>query len=206
MKEFKIRCSAIGEIMTKSRSKSNPLSKTTESYLQEWVKEQIYGVKNFKGNKYTQKGIEVEDASINYIADELGYHFLAKNESHFENDFLTGTPDVITNELVIDVKNSWDMFTFPLFEEEIPTKGYYYQLQGYMALTGKQNAKLIYTLMDTPEELINNWTDAPYSYEGLESKYRIKEFNIERDQEVISDIYKKVEECREYITQLINKI
>jgi hypothetical protein len=206
MKEFKVRCSSIGEIMTKSRSKSNPLSKTTESYLQEWVKEQIYGAKNFKGNKYTQKGIEVEDESINYIADELGYHFLAKNESHFENDFLTGTPDVITEHLVIDVKNSWDMFTFPLFEDEIPNKGYYYQLQGYMALTGKQSAKLIYTLMDTPDELINNWTDVPYSYEGLESKYRIKEFNIERDQEVILEIYEKVRECREYITQLINKI
>ena len=61
MKQFKIRCSAISQIMTRSKVKSNPLSKTTESYLQEWLKEQIYGAQNFKGNKFTQKGLDVED-------------------------------------------------------------------------------------------------------------------------------------------------
>ena len=150
MKQFKIRCSAISQIMTRSKVKSNPLSKTTESYLQEWLKEQIYGAQNFKGNKFTQKGLDVEDESINYVMEELNYDFLVKNEDSFENDFLTGTPDVLTDDLVIDMKNSWDMFTFPLFEDAIPTKAYYYQLQGYMALTGKTKAKLIYTLMDTP--------------------------------------------------------
>ncbi len=204
MKEFKIRCSAISQIMTRSKVKSNPLSKTTESYLQEWVKEQIYGAKNFKGNKFTQKGLDVEDDSIDYVMNALDYDFLVKNEESFENDFLTGTPDVLTDDLVIDMKNSWDMFSFPLFEDKVPTKGYYYQLQGYMALTGLKKAKLIYTLMDTPEELLNNWTDVAYSYEGLDSKYRIKQFEIDRDDKVIEDIYKRVEECREYVNKLMS--
>ena len=41
MKEFKIRCSAIGKIMTNPRSKTETLSKTTKTYLEEWSKEQI---------------------------------------------------------------------------------------------------------------------------------------------------------------------
>jgi hypothetical protein len=30
----------------------------------------------------------------------------------------------------LDVKSSWDATTFPFFDTEIPTKDYYYQLQG----------------------------------------------------------------------------
>ena len=37
---FKIRCSAIGQIMTNSRKKGE-LSKTTQSYLDLWIKEKI---------------------------------------------------------------------------------------------------------------------------------------------------------------------
>jgi len=45
MKLFKARASSSGKLMTKPRSKSEVLSKTTKSYLEEWTKEQIYGVR-----------------------------------------------------------------------------------------------------------------------------------------------------------------
>jgi hypothetical protein len=44
LKEFKIRCSAIGQIMTNPRSNTEVLSETTKTYCQNWVKEQIYGI------------------------------------------------------------------------------------------------------------------------------------------------------------------
>ena len=78
MKEFKIRCSAIGQIMTNSRSKSEALSKTTKSYLQEWVKEQIYKRKKTISSKYLEKGLIMEDNSLDYIAENLGYGMLKK--------------------------------------------------------------------------------------------------------------------------------
>jgi len=206
MKEFKIRASAVGNIMTNSRSKSNPLSKTTETYLQEWMKEQIYGGQKFTGNKYTEKGLQVEDESIDYISEHLGYGFLLKNDMKYENEFMTGTPDVIHDGVVIDMKNSWDHWTFPIFEKSVPTKDYYWQLQAYMALCNLDKAKLIYTLMDTPEDLLNAWTDVPYSYEELDSKYRIKVFEIERNDEDIQKIYDRVKECRTYLEELKNSL
>jgi hypothetical protein len=170
------------------------------------MKEQIYGGQKFTGNKYTEKGLQVEDESIDYISENLGYGFLLKNDMKYENEFMTGTPDVIHDGVVIDMKNSWDHWTFPIFEKSVPTKDYYWQLQAYMALCNLDKAKLIYTLMDTPEDLLNAWTDVPYSYEELDSKYRIKIFEIERNDEDIQKIYDRVKECRTYLEELKNSL
>ena len=222
MKEFKIRCSAIGSIMTNARSKSETLSETTKKYCQEWLKEQIYNKKKQFSSKYTDKGNVVEDDSLDFVAEQLGLGMLIKNEEFFENDFLRGTPDAITNDFIIDVKNSWDCFTFPLFETEVPNKDYYYQAQGYMALTGVKKYKLIYTLMDTPKHLIekeaywyckNNGFDQldegiladftdRMTFDNIEDKYRIKIFEIDYNEEVVNDIKERVNECKNYINQI----
>ena len=227
MKTFKIRCSAIGQIMTNPRTKKEYLSKTTASYCEEWLKEQIYSRKKEISSKYLDKGNMVEQSSLDYIESELGYDSLPKNEKSFENDYLTGTPDAIfsdhivdvhtknktqvllTRPHIIDVKNSWDCFTFPLFYDNVPNKNYYWQAQGYMALTGLDYYRLIYTLMDTPEELIKkeyfgsnldyDTFAKHYKYSDIDSKYRIKVFEIERNDLDIDRIYTRVEECRQYI-------
>ena len=43
---FKIRASASGKLMVNPRSKLETLSETTKTYVKEWAKEHIYGVKN----------------------------------------------------------------------------------------------------------------------------------------------------------------
>ena len=213
MKDFKIRCSAIGKIMTNARSKTETLSKTTISYLEEWTKEQIYSRRKEIFSKYLDKGNAVEVDSLDFIKTHLNYKQLEKNEEFFENDFLTGTPDAILDDHIIDVKNSWDCFSFPLFFNSIPNKDYYYQAQGYMALTGIDRYKLIYTLMDTPEDLIqreyfgDQSTDlvefaSKYKYSDIEPQYRIKIFDIYRNDEDIENIYNRVDECRQYINSL----
>jgi len=198
--------------MTNPRSKTETLSKTASSYCQQWLKEQIYGRKKEFGSKYTNKGNIVELESLNYIAKELDYDSIVKNEESFENEFLTGTPDAILDDHIIDVKNSWDCFTFPLFYSYVPNKDYYWQAQGYMALVGCDSYRLIYTLMDTPEELIEKeyfgsnldyeTFSSHYKYKGIESKYRIKVFDIYKNEQDIEKIYTRVEECREYINNL----
>lgn len=203
MKQFKIRCSAIGQIMTNPRAKKDieagVLSSTTKNYVQEWVKEQIYGRRKDISSKYLDKGNQLEDESIEFLTANSDYGFLIKNEEHFENDFLTGTPDIITNDEVIDMKNSWDCFTFPLFFDVIPNKDYMYQLQGYMALTGRKKAKLVYTLMTTPKDINFGKED---NYDEVDAKYRIKEFVVERDDEIIQAIQNRVKQVQEYINQL----
>ncbi len=64
---------------------------------------------------------------------------VSENEERITNEYITGVPDVNT-DVLIDVKSSWDAFTFfeKVVEDELKNKDYYYQLQGYMWLTDKQ--------------------------------------------------------------------
>jgi hypothetical protein len=195
LNQFKIRCSAIGQIMTEPRSKSETLSQTCIAYLEQWVKEQLYNTKKQINSKYLTKGNEVEIEAIEYYAEVKNLGFVLKNQEHFENDFMTGTPDLITQFTVYDFKSSWDCFTFPLFETKVD-KNYEAQLQGYMNLTGFKNAKLVYTLQNTPEQL--QW-DEPIDYSIYPDYLRIKEFDIAYDEEFIERVNKRVIECRNYI-------
>lgn len=196
---FKSRASSSGRLMTNPRDKKELLSETTKSYVQEWLKESIYGVRKEIKNKYLSKGLKLEDEAIDKAIEWLDLPFTLKNETFFEDDFFTGTPDLIVNETVYDIKCSWDCFTFPLFDKEIPTKDYYYQLQVYMYLTGCKKAVLTYVLLNTPEELTY---EEKHNYDSLEKKYRIKTFEIEYSSEVIAELIKRVINVREYITQL----
>ncbi|MGL6120668.1 MAG: hypothetical protein ACRC0V_09205, partial [Fusobacteriaceae bacterium] len=186
IKQFKIRCSQIGKIMSEPRSKSAEYSETLKTYCEGWLKEQIYEKRKEIISKYLTKGNLCENQSIERINDVF-VSFYSKNEKHFENDFCTGTPDIVGNDLIIDVKNSYDFTTFPLFDTEINNKDYSYQLQGYMYLTGCKNAKLIYTLENLPTELIERelnilgfeYTEENeklFQYDNVEEKFRIKTF------------------------------
>jgi hypothetical protein len=197
MNNFKIRASATQNIMTNPRSKSETLSETCKTYLEEWAKESIYGVRKNIKSKYLTKGISVEDEAIEYYSEIAKLGFVLKNQDRFEDEFFTGTPDLITGDTVYDFKSSWDCFTFPLFDTE-PDKGYWMQLQVYMELTGLKKAKLVYTLQNTPDELEY---DEPMDYSNVLSHLRIKEFSFDYDPDFILSVKERVLECREYVNQ-----
>jgi hypothetical protein len=195
---FKIRASASGKVMTNARSKSELISETTKTYVKEWLTEHIYGIRKEIKNKYLSKGLKMEDTAIDKAIEWLDLPFAIKNEQTFEDDFFKGTPDLIVGETVYDIKCSWDAFTFPLFEKEIPTKDYYYQLQVYMHLTGCRNAVLTYVLLNTPEELTY---EEKHNYDNMSKEYRIKTFTIEYSEEVIADLKERVTNIRNFIKE-----
>jgi len=197
---FRCRASALGKLMTNPRSKSETLSQTTKSYLEEWVKEQIYGINKQINSKYIQKGLALEDTAIEFYSVAMDKDFMIKNLDKFEDDFFTGTPDCMHEGIVYDFKTSWDCFTFPLFDQE-PDMGYYYQLQVYMYLTGLRKAKLVYTLQDTPEFITY---EEPVSYAHVDNSYRVKEFDIEYDPLVIETAKARIIECRDYVKELLS--
>jgi hypothetical protein len=199
---FKIRASASGKIMTNARAKSELISETTKSYVKECLISEIYGIKKQINNKYLSKGIWLEDEAIDKAIEWLDIPFALKNEKYFEDDFFCGTPDLILENEVLDIKCSWDAFTFPLFENEIPTKDYYYQLQVYMHLTGKRKARLVYVLLNTPEELLY---EEKHSYDNMDKKYRIKTYEIEYSEDVIADLKERVTNIRNYIKTIYNE-
>lgn len=224
MTAFKVRCSALGKVMTSPRSKSEILSQTAKTYVEEQVLLAKYGIVKTFNSRYTDKGNLVEDESIKLASEVLELGFILKNDEHFSNDFLTGTPDVNTASLILDVKSSWDATTFPFFATEIPTKDYYYQLQGYMWLTGKQKSLLVYCLVNTPLDMVQDeirrahWNanlleesldlidevQKRHNFDHIPDNRRVKVFEVERDDEVIEQIKERVELCREYFNTLYN--
>jgi hypothetical protein len=186
--------------MTSARSKNELLSETTKTYAKEWLTEQIYGFRKEIKSKYLYKGLVLEDEAIDKAIEWLDLPFAIKNEQHFENDFIKGTPDLIVDGVVYDIKCSWDAYTFPIFENEIPNKDYFYQLQCYMHLTGCTKAVLTYVLLNTPEEVVY---ETPQNYDDLDKKYRIKTFEIDYDQSVIDTLIERVKLTREFLETLI---
>lgn len=195
-KNFKIRASAAGQIITNPQKKDALLSKTTESYVFDWLKESIYGVRKEIKNKYLSKGLALEDEAIDKAIEWLDLPFVLKNEQHFEDGYFCGTPDLITEDRIFDIKCSWNCFTFPLFEKEIPTKDYFYQLQVYMHLTGRKKATLVYVLLNTPEEL--HWEEQ-HNYDSLDKQYRIKTFDVDYQPEIIEDLQNRVLKIIDFI-------
>jgi hypothetical protein len=90
---FKARASASGKLMTAPRSKTETLSETTKTYVYEWLKESIYGIRKNINNKYLSKGLWLEDEAIDKTIELLDLSFAIKNDKFFEDDYFTGTPD-----------------------------------------------------------------------------------------------------------------
>ena len=220
---MKIRCSAIGKIMTNPKTKGESLSQTTKTYLQELAVEEIYGIRKEFSSRYTDKGNEVEELSIALCNDVLNLGFIYKNEENYSNDWISGTPDVNTDEILLDVKSSWDATTFPFFDTELKNKEYFYQLQGYLWLTNKTEALLCYCLIDTPLQIVEDeirrehwkaslieesldlraFVQAKHTFGHIPKEKRLKTFKIAKDNEVIEAIKTRIEECREYYNNLI---
>ena len=198
-------------------ARNNPeLPKGVKTFCQNWVKEQIYKRRKEFTSKYTDKGNFVEDWSIDWINAKRLTSYV-KNEKNYSNEWMTGTPDIVGKEVVIDVKNSYDFSTFPLFETEITNKDYYYQLMVYMELTGLEWSELVYTLNDLPHHLIERearsvawreggaWEDHfegcrdHFTYGDIDDKYKAKYFLLQEDKIVIEQIRTRVELCRDYI-------
>ncbi len=202
MEQFKIRASGCSQIMTNAKKAGELLSQTTKTYVDAWLKEKIYGYRKQFSSKQTDKGIAYEDEAIDKAIEWLNLPFVLKNEQKFENDFLTGEPDLILDDCIIDIKNSWDCFTFPLFETELPNDDYYWQMQCYMELTGKRKSKVVYVLLTTPE----TYQNMEMVYDHVPTEHRIKVFEIDYDQEAIDKIKKRVEEIRIYIETKLQTI
>lgn len=200
IQDFKIRASASGQIMTNPRVKTELLSETTKTYVFDWLKENIYGYRKELNNKYVTKGLELEDEAIDKAIELLDLPFTLKNEQFYENEYFTGTPDLIIKDTVYDIKCSWSAFTFPLFEEKIPNINYKYQVNVYMHLLGLKKAKVIYVLLNTPDSLLN-WEEK-HNYDDLDKKFRIKVYEFEYDEMIINDLKERVENIRSFIKEL----
>ncbi|MDN8246563.1 hypothetical protein QZK48_08415 [Acinetobacter baumannii] len=143
--------------------KDHTLSEGAKSAVERWVVEQQYGFKDFTGNKYTEKGLTLEDHAIKAVQMNslftMGQFIgMQKNEKTLEDEFLIGTPDIINDDHGRDTKCSWSgvqhPFTFRRAEKKTKENGYDWQMRAYMRLTNKPKWAVDFVLLPTPENLI----------------------------------------------------
>lgn len=251
------------------------LGETVKSYLSDWLKGSVWGREKKIRSKYLDKGNISEEDGVTLASINYG-QFYVKNTRHFKDEYFKGTPDVVTYENssllakhgdievwsivlmaklgiiateIIDLKCSWDLSTFPMYDLKIKNKLYWWQLQCYMHLTGARTAKLCYALIDTPLELVLNefknaqWRkigaikeltdnemyeiakDMIYSAAEFEAirtthfpkstlqtfvpipeKNRLKTFVIEYDPQAMERAIDRVEECQQYIVEMMDNV
>lgn len=220
--DFKIHCSAIQSIMATPKA-PNSIPVGAQTVVEHWFKSTWYGKRQYNATVATLKGTAVEWDVVRFIASVHDQYY-EKNERTYSNEFLVGTPDIAPTEIansdfLIDLKSPEDCFSFPLFEDELP-KIYEWQMQGYLHLTGRKYARVIYALVTAPDHLIEkkarqiardqneNYSQELFdavkknmTYDHLPASMRIKEYRVDYDPKKIEQIEQRVKDCRQWLTE-----
>lgn len=207
------------------RKRGPELPQGAKTYVETWLKERIYGKRKEFTSKYTDKGNLVEKDALKFLVQQMGWGFANINTKYFEDEFMCGTPDVILKPLIPDIKNSFDCFSFPLFKLKLDAI-YFWQGMVYMHILKRKKFNVCYCLMNMPQsiiekeakkmsyydeykdtdisEIIETLTEK-YSYDHLPDELRLKVFEFDYDERAIERLQTRVQMCRNYILELIEK-
>jgi hypothetical protein len=206
------------------------LSDTCKTYLIQSYVLSKYGRIREVTTKQMVKGTLSEEDSINLFSHMEGIKY-TKNSYRLSNEYISGTPDLHDGENIvecneiIDIKSCWDIFTFLSNVENPDNQMYYWQLQGYMALTGAKIGTIAYCLVNTPDSIIEGEkyillrkmdvvTEedpefkkelvkliANRKFDDIPMQDRLLTFSVDRNEEDIEKIYRKVVKCREFLSE-----
>ncbi len=204
------------------------LGATCVTYLHELYINLRFGRKKDITTRAIDKGLKVEEDSFT-LYSLLKKKAFFKNEKHYNEDpDIMGTPDEVNDQDddVKDIKSSWSIFTFFATMLTKLKAMYFWQLQGYMILTRRKKAKLVYCLTDTPEQMLNDekwWLarkmgvidslmDDDYIkaceeidrlgiYTDIPLEERIHEIEIPFEESAETKIRARVKECRIYMLE-----
>jgi hypothetical protein len=216
--------------LIKKRDAPSQLSDSCKKYLVKAYAIEKYNRVPDVTTKQMVKGTTAEEAAIqlfSFVEDRSHQ----KNKKQLKNDFICGTPDLYDgpeidqSEEIIDVKCSWDIFTFLNNIANPVNRMYYFQLQGYMALSGAKKGTLAYCLVSTPDEMINDEKrkqfyrmqcvteeDPRYLaacariernmiFDDIPPAERVLKFSVERDDKLIEQVYERVEQARVFLLE-----
>lgn len=224
-----IRASSVGYLMVDPQSKADKesglLSKTAQRHLLDVYIAEKYGRKRDIQTKQMKKGVEVEDQSIELLNKYWGTDY-SKNQDRFTNDFITGHPDILDSNKVVDIKSSYDLWTFLGNLPDKLDNLYYWQLMSYMWLTGATKGHIAYCLSNTPfgiveqekRYLLNRMDviseESPeyvkeamrlefnMTFDDIDVSERVLIFTVDRNEDDIIRIQNRVERAREYLHEI----
>ena len=249
--DIKFRCSSLGYIMTEPRTKSELLSETCKAHLIDVFVSAKYSRREEAQSKFLDKGNDREEDSITLLS-RVSKSVYKKNNQRIENEYITGEPDIYEGnsimeaDVTLDTKTSWSAHTFFRAKINELNKMYFYQGQGYMAITGAKLHKVAFCLVNGLPTAINDekrrlqWKSTKIDFESdpvyiekckqveinhifclkefakenpgfvfhndlenwnydIPMQDRLYVFEIKRDEEVIKNIYVRVQQCRDWL-------
>ncbi len=165
MQKPKFRASGVGHLMTEPKLKADKdagnLSEGAKTHVVDVFTQWKYKRNEELYSKHIEKGNEMEEDAITLVS-VLTDIFHKKNEETLSNEWISGTPDLFIGEsiqnadFIEDTKCSWDVFTFNRTKHKKLNDLYYWQMQGYMMLTGAKEARLRYCLLNATDDLIRD--------------------------------------------------
>jgi len=203
---MKWRASQMGKLMTTSRSKTDVLSQTAKSFINQIAKEDFFGYTSPLVNRYLEKGTNQELESIQLL-NAVRFEDFKKNDVRKINDFMTGECDIVTVSSIIDIKTSWSLDTFPELPEDIDAKEYEWQGRAYMYLYDKPEFELVYCMVSTWDEFLTQYDDKTlHKVDHIDPAKRITSIFFERDIELEQQMIERCQLATEYYIERITKL
>lgn len=206
MHKHKFRASSLADIMTDPKGKDEVLSVGAKTTVEKLAKQLVYGYDEVISSKYMEKGIEVEDQSIELV-NRVFFTNYKKNAERRTNDWITGECDIIVpGEKVIDIKSSWSLATFPALSKSGEDKGYEWQGRAYMMLWDVDQFEINYCMVSTPEHLVGYEDPQIHEVDHINPEMRVTRVIYSRDRALEEKIKTKVEAAQAYMDVLVQQI
>lgn len=207
MPDVLFRCSAVGKLMGEPKKKGEVLTDTAKTFIRQMAAEDIFGVDFSVSSREMQKGIQCEDASIALYNAVFGKS-LKKNGERRTDEYLTGESDLPDVDEVADIKTAWSIATFPLSADDVSDtqrKLYEWQVRAYMRLWDKPRGRVVYCLVDTPEDLCK-WEDASlHMVSHIPDHMRVTTWAYDRDAELEAQMLDKIKHARAYYAHVVRQ-
>lgn len=202
------------------------LSDTCKKRLAQIYTEETTGRKKNIESLYIEKGLETEEESITKYSLLTGKMY-RKNKERRCNGFVCGEIDFDDEEenMTIDAKGSWDIFTFDATVAKAMGNAYWWQGQMYMWLWDRDLHRLAYCLNNTPNEILNKLENRLFhNFVGSEEEYKeaiielryshifddlplkrkIRTYTIQRDEDAILEAQRMIPHFRNFLKNIPN--
>jgi len=195
---MKFRASSLGKLMTSARSKSEVLSQTAKSHIEQLAKENFFNYRNQISSRYIDKGQQQEQDSIELL-NTVRMESYTKHVGRVSNEYLTGECDIITSDTIIDIKTSWSIDTWPALPQDGVNSDYEWQMRAYMMLYDRPQAEVIYCLVTTDPDLLSSFDNHElHQVDHIPADKRITVLQYDRDILVEAEIMERLAICSEY--------
>jgi len=204
------------------------ISKLKDIYTKEkWGKEIINIAKDYV--PALLNGTLSESKSLQVISDMDGVKYKC-HKALIKNRYLKGILDCYSGtsikkiDKVIDIKTAASMQSLlSLVRDEETKSKYYWQIMGYLAITGAEEGEVCHCLVSYSERIITDeinkflfraknlgfngeYIDAQIqrikfnlTFDEIPIEQRVVRFNVVRDEQAIKSIYGKVKFCRKWL-------